>query len=225
MHVFKTFVTIYCLATQPQLNVFKNREQWVCKSKLCIVAFFDQQRVRCCPAQRKALLQFCNRKTRAAYAQSFTLWQQATIEITRHDHSITACSCHIYIWVLFFAHIPFVVNRTFTATPTERLQQHQTKGFRLETPPVRVLVWMKLWKIQMIYSNLLRIQLKRNWNRVWKTYQNDCHCFFSVRTPDVTCIWCVFPGTRGLMWSCAFSGVISWIEYLGFVWEAYSSVF
>jgi len=29
-----------------------------------------------------------------------------------------------YIWVLFFAHIPFVVNRTFSATPAERLQQH-----------------------------------------------------------------------------------------------------
>jgi len=28
-----------------------------------------------------------------------------------------------YIWVLFFADIPFVVNRTFNATPTERLQQ------------------------------------------------------------------------------------------------------
>jgi len=27
-----------------------------------------------------------------------------------------------YIRVLFFAHIPFVVNRTFNATPTERLQ-------------------------------------------------------------------------------------------------------
>jgi len=31
----------------------------------------------------------------------------------------------IYIWVLFFAHIPFVVNRTLNATPTERLQQAQ----------------------------------------------------------------------------------------------------
>jgi len=27
-----------------------------------------------------------------------------------------------YVWVLFFAHIPFAVNRTFNATPTERLQ-------------------------------------------------------------------------------------------------------
>jgi len=29
-----------------------------------------------------------------------------------------------YIWVLCFAHIPFVVNRTFNAMPTERLQQY-----------------------------------------------------------------------------------------------------
>jgi len=29
-----------------------------------------------------------------------------------------------YIWVLFFAHIPFVVNHTFNATPPERLQHY-----------------------------------------------------------------------------------------------------
>jgi len=29
-----------------------------------------------------------------------------------------------YIWVLFFMHIPFVVNRTFNTTLTERLQQY-----------------------------------------------------------------------------------------------------
>ena len=39
----------------------------------------------------------CDRKSRAAYAQSFALWQ-ATIEITCHDHSIIACSHHIYVW-------------------------------------------------------------------------------------------------------------------------------
>jgi len=39
----------------------------------------------------------------------------------RRNHSIIAYSRHIY--VLFFAHIPFVVNHTFNATPTERLQQ------------------------------------------------------------------------------------------------------
>jgi len=35
-------------------------------------------------------------KTQSAYAQSFTLWQQATIEFTCHDHSIIACSCHVH---------------------------------------------------------------------------------------------------------------------------------
>jgi len=65
---------------------------------------------------------FCDRKARAASAQSFTLWRQATIEIMRRNHSIIACSRHI-LWVLFFAHIPFVVNRTFNATSTDRLQQ------------------------------------------------------------------------------------------------------
>jgi len=30
-----------------------------------------------------------------------------------------------YIWVLFFVHILLVVNHTFNAMPTERLQQHQ----------------------------------------------------------------------------------------------------
>ena len=63
----------------------------------------------------------CDRKAREAYAQNFALWQQATIEFTCHDHSIIACSRHIYL-VLFFTHIPFVVNCAFSATPTERLQ-------------------------------------------------------------------------------------------------------
>jgi len=65
-------------------------------------------------------------KSRAASAQSFTLAQQATIEIKCHDHSIIACSRHLHM-VLFFAHIPFVVNRAFNATPAERLQQYDFK--------------------------------------------------------------------------------------------------
>ena len=40
----------------------------------------------------------CDRKSRAAYVQSFAPWQQATIEFTCHDHSIIACSRHIYAW-------------------------------------------------------------------------------------------------------------------------------
>jgi len=63
-------------------------------------------------------------KARVSYAQSFALWLQATIEFTCHDHSIIACLCHIYIYLLFFAHVPFVVNHTINAAPTKRLQQH-----------------------------------------------------------------------------------------------------
>jgi len=35
-----------------------------------------------------------------------------------------------YIWMIFFAYIPFVVNLTFSATPTERLQQRQSYYLR-----------------------------------------------------------------------------------------------
>ena len=66
----------------------------------------------------------CDRKARAACAQSFALCQQTTIQIMRRNHSVIACSRHVYV-VLFFAHIPFVVNHTFNATPAETLQQHQ----------------------------------------------------------------------------------------------------
>jgi len=90
----------------------------------------------------------CDRKSRAAYAQSFALWQQATTEFICHDHSSrtlllrsvvdiasitrdytprSLCYCLFapHIWmVLFFTHIPFVVNHTFNARPPERLQQY-----------------------------------------------------------------------------------------------------
>jgi len=37
-------------------------------------------------------------------SQSFTLWQQATIEITRLDRSIIACLRHVYLDVVLRAH-------------------------------------------------------------------------------------------------------------------------
>jgi len=47
----------------------------------------------------------CDRKSRAGSAQSFTLWQQATIEIMRRrDHSVIACSCHMCMGVVLRAH-------------------------------------------------------------------------------------------------------------------------
>jgi len=91
----------------------------------------------------------CVRKSRAAYAQIFALWQQATIEFTCHDHSsrtlvimfsgshgnidraYTPRSLYYCLFaphicmVLFFTDIPFVVNHTINATPPERLQQRE----------------------------------------------------------------------------------------------------
>jgi len=53
---------------------------------------------------------------------------QALLEVTHQDHSngitLLLLVRVTHIWALCFAHIPFIVNRTFNATPTERLQQH-----------------------------------------------------------------------------------------------------
>jgi len=65
---------------------------------------------------------YCDQKALMASAQSFTLWQQATIEIIQRDFSVIAYSHHIYM-VLFFTHTLFVVNCTFNTMPTGRLQQ------------------------------------------------------------------------------------------------------
>ena len=46
----------------------------------------------------------CDRKSRTACAQSFALWQQATIEITRQDHSIIGCSHRIHNGVILHAY-------------------------------------------------------------------------------------------------------------------------
>jgi len=50
-------------------------------------------------------------------------WQQATIEIMRCNLLYNCLSAPCIV-LLFFAHIPFVVNHTINATPPERLQQH-----------------------------------------------------------------------------------------------------
>jgi len=49
---------------------------------------------------------------------------QALLEVTHQDHSITLLLLvrATNIWVLFFMHIPFVVNHTFRAMPVEWLQ-------------------------------------------------------------------------------------------------------
>ena len=50
-----------------------------------------------CDSQVKVLFQSVSR---AASAQSFTLWQQAT----ERDHSVIACSRHVYMGVILRTH-------------------------------------------------------------------------------------------------------------------------
>ena len=57
---------------------------------------------------------------------------QALLEVTHQDHTIGITLLLLlratYIMVLFFTHIPFVVNHTINATPPERLQQPSPAG-------------------------------------------------------------------------------------------------
>jgi len=68
---------------------------------------------------------YCDWKACVANAQSFTLWQQATIEITYRDHSISACLRHRYMGVVVHAHpicneshIPHNTNQEFATLAT-----------------------------------------------------------------------------------------------------------
>jgi len=79
----------------------------------------------------------CDRKSRAACAQSFALWQQATIEFTCHDHSNIACSRHIYVW--------YCSSRTSRSWWITQSTQHHRRGCNIiieENPAShRYVVW------------------------------------------------------------------------------------
>jgi len=60
-------------------------------------------------------------RSQRAHALNMKNHETSVLEFTT-TYTAIACSCLLYIWVLFFAHIPLVVNRTFNAT--KRLQQH-----------------------------------------------------------------------------------------------------
>ena len=66
----------------------------------------------------------CDRKSRAAYAQSFALWQQGTIVFTSHDHSIIAYDAHLHptflidrfkcLWLFINLHFSSIIQRSST---------------------------------------------------------------------------------------------------------------
>ena len=78
-----------------------------------------------------------------------SLASQALLEVTHLDHSIgitlLLLVCATYIWLLFFMHILFVVNRTMNATPTERLLHHFRHWHAYK---------QKVWQILQAWHNL-----------------------------------------------------------------------
>ena len=72
---------------------------------------------------------------RSESGQSFTLWQQLTIEITRRDHSIITCSCQTYVGVILRAHpvrgeshIQRKANREVATSPSLTWLRHDKYG-------------------------------------------------------------------------------------------------
>jgi len=93
--------------------------------------------------ESKTFCYCCDRKVRAACAQSFTLWQQATIEIIRRDHSIIACSFHIYMGIILRthpihgeSHIQCNTNREVaTTTPSFYNKPHRSHVLFVKSAP------------------------------------------------------------------------------------------
>jgi len=68
----------------------------------------------------------CDQKAWTTSVQSFTLWQQATTQITPYVPSIIVYSCHFHMDAILSAHSIrlFVVHHAFITVLTEWLQQH-----------------------------------------------------------------------------------------------------
>ena len=85
----------------------------------------------------------CDHKAWTASAQSFTLWQQAVIKITRRDHPIIACSRHTYLCVAVCAHpicgeshIQRNANREFaTTSPPSYNEPHLSHVLSVKVAP------------------------------------------------------------------------------------------
>jgi len=100
-------------------------------------------------------LYWCNRKSRAACAQSFAPRQQATIEILLAITLTIACSRYIYYGVILHAHP--VRDESHKVTPPERLQQYNL----LEVPlwansVVTLLVNSRGWSSLRVVFSLTR---------------------------------------------------------------------
>jgi len=85
------------LAFEVKYEYIVRRPRTYCGPVACTCASFQTTGAWC-------VKYCCDWKARAACAQNFTLWQQATIEFMRHNRSIIACSCRIYMGVVLCTH-------------------------------------------------------------------------------------------------------------------------
>jgi len=116
-------------------------------------------------------------KARAACAQSFALWQQATIEFTCHDHSIIACSCHI-CGVFLHAH-PVHGESHISTQRHQRLQHYheftQENNTFIRSPSfLSSLTFFCLTSIKRLLKALLEESdfspLEISSNALWKSF-------------------------------------------------------
>jgi len=112
--------------------------------------------------------------------------------IMNHEnrHCISPCSCHIYIWVWFFTHIPFVMNCTFNATLTESVKHlHQGLG-RLQR-----CAWSGFW----IFSNRTPAASNRIRSEVFFPAAGsglDLDFVFTEKMLLVVCLSYIFPDSN-----------------------------
>jgi len=99
LHTFRSWWTMHPVQRQPRVcNNIPSFLQWTAPIARSFCEGFTQHDLHilvtapfCCEA-------------RVACTQTFTLWQQATIEIMRRNHSVVACLHHLYTGVVVYAH-------------------------------------------------------------------------------------------------------------------------
>ena len=87
-------------------GIFGSYELLCLKRPLIIYLHYSDTLQPTATSKEIACRYYCDRNARTASAQCFTLWQPATIEIMRRNHSIIVCSRLMYMVVVLREH-PF----------------------------------------------------------------------------------------------------------------------
>jgi len=169
---------------------------------------------------------YCDRKARAAYAQSFALWQQATIEITRGDHSartlvITFNRSHVSIgrtstlrslfYCLFTLHIYRVFLRAHSVRGEPRIQRNASGVVAtvrmIEHSSPKLVVWVQFlvghtedWK----NGSPVQLRAQRWWLFARKQFTRAA----AIGAPHS--VWSVGPHFR-LLAPCAALLLLQWM--------------